>query len=739
MVNLSYQVEFSTAEEEHYGSKTGRQNVSDLRRAVSGKRNGCDLRRLRHAAAPDLLAKAKGCSVPNCGGKIQEMIEAEKTAARPPVQAQPVPAPAVSAAAKVSPAPRAAQPAGEALFTCTQPIVQRDAAAIIEKITLQKGATGGLFAVCWLQRISDRPITALMVDLRCKDAWGNEVEGVTGYQYLDVKAARGACFGETEQIPLPNPSTRSVSALIRKVLYADGQIEDCADETVQLSARKPLEEQLGSKELAEQFARETTAEAVWTPVQEGELWRCTCGSVNHASEPICPVCSSSAETLFALLNDPALGERLAAHEAALQEQAQQKRAEEERQEADRLAQEKKKKGKRILLIAALSVVVLAAAACLTMFLFIPMSKYQSANDALARKDFDTAFEIFTSLEDFGDSRLMATRTLYLKAEDLMENGSYGEAIALFQSLGNFDDAPDRILEAKYRQANAYLEAGSYTEAIVFFEALGNYEDSPELLKEATYLKADELQNDKKYKEAYVLFKQLGNYKESEKELLATLLLWEAEALSSDQLKSAQEFVDTVKLDSSQYELFYSAISVFIFNHTDASYWWEEGYWRASNHAKNTYNLLTLLPSTYKATSQYLELFYVLVKDGSIYDLFYEHANLVETMWSVAPFMQSLLEEFGSVMPPFMRGTWKGSGYYLTFTDQGDDGIYSSFDLPWVAKPSGTKYYEIIDMVYCWIDADNNRLADVFYFEIIDYNTINVFCYKNNRTYTMYRQ
>ena len=74
---------------------------------------------------------------------------------------------------------------------------------------------------------------------------------------------------------------------------------------------------------------------------------------------------------------------------------------------------------------------------------------------------------------------------------------------------------------------------------------------------------------------------------------------------------------------------------------------------------------------------------------------------------------------------------------MNFYEDEDESTYSEFDLPWVPEPYGTKYYCIEDLIYYW-DDDDSHLAKVFRFEMLDFDTMEVYCYKNNRTYTLYR-
>lgn len=356
-----------------------------------------------------------------------------------------------------------------------------------------------------------------------------------------------------------------------------------------------------------------------------------------------------------------------------------------------------KGGKKVGILIAVCVVLIVAIGCGVIFFGIPYINYRSACTALENGQHDTAYAVFTELGSFMDSEEMAKESLYQKGIAVFENELYDQAIQIFEGLGNYSDSPDQLLEAKYR-------------------------------------KADELQNTNMYKAAYELFMELGSYKQSQDEVLATILLWEAAALGDSSTILAEAFFDTVKLTSSQYDAYYTTILLFLNAHEDAEYWYD---WGATTASKNVDIMLTMLPSSYSDTSTLRELFYLLSRDYGEYDVFFrDNPDLMRQCWAL-PFVQDLAKQDSSINY-FLESYWTGSGYYLHFYAYDDGSTYSTFDLPWVAKPYGTQYYSIDDMILYWDNGNNEHLAKVYHFEIVDYDTIRVLCYKDNRTYTMYR-
>lgn len=358
---------------------------------------------------------------------------------------------------------------------------------------------------------------------------------------------------------------------------------------------------------------------------------------------------------------------------------------------------KPKSKNRLAVIAVICIVLVVTIVCGVVFFGIPYLNYRSACKTLDNGNYDAAYAAFCELGSFMDSEEMANEALYQKASEALEDQEYDQAIQIFDQLGDYRNSPDQLLEAKYR-------------------------------------KADELQNLNMYKAAYELFLELGSYKQSQEEVLATILLWESAALGGSSTTVAEAFCDTVKLTSSQYDAYYTTILLFLNAHEDAEYWYS---WGATTASKNVDIMLTLLPSSYSDTSILRELFYLLSQDYGEYDVFFrENPDLMRQCWSL-PFVQDLAAQ-DSAIYYFLESYWTGSGYYLNFYESEDGSTYSTFDLPWVAKPYGTQYYNIENMVFYWDNGNNEHLAKVFHFEIVDYDTIRVLCYRDNRTYTMYR-
>lgn len=118
----------------------------------------------------------------------------------------------------------------ETLFHITPNSIQSNSSIMIEEVSLIIDHTNNsLAARCSFRCLTDRPIIAMMVDVLCSDIWGNNVQPVTGFQFLDLKTKQNNTFGQNTPIAITDSNTRSVDVRIKKILYADKTQDDCGD------------------------------------------------------------------------------------------------------------------------------------------------------------------------------------------------------------------------------------------------------------------------------------------------------------------------------------------------------------------------------------------------------------------------------------------------------------------------------------------------------------------------------
>ncbi len=431
----------------------------------------------------------------------------------------------------------------ETIFEITAGKIQEDVPVLIEKISLIKDiGNTSLFARCSFRSLTDEPIKALLLDIKAMDAWGNSVEGVEGFQLLDLKTKREAVFGQTIPIPILNKNVREIDVIIRKVLYENRRMVECNEASTAVPMQPTLLSVLGSKDAVEHFAELTTKSAKLVPVVGGKIWRCTCGATNNVGEDICYSCKSS----LAQLQDKYNPEKIIAETTTIVEERRRKeeeirlaREKEQREAVERLrkAQEekerqehekkeakkaKKKKVIKGIVFTILGLILLTGAIYGSVFHLIPYIRYSVAGSNVEKQKFDSAYNTYIALGDYRDSAEKAIETLYAKAIFLEGQEQFADAAVEYEKIPDYQDSKERAVycrnEANYRDAKLKYDAKEYDEALTLFRGLGDYSDSRFWVKKTKYAKASDLFANGDYAMAADLFKELRNYEDSKERM-----------------------------------------------------------------------------------------------------------------------------------------------------------------------------------------------------------------------------
>lgn len=350
---------------------------------------------------------------------------------------------------------------------------------------------------------------------------------------------------------------------------------------------------------------------------------------------------------------------------------------------------KKRFGKKW--IALISAAVLAAA----LILFLTTAdqrKYDQAREHLSRKQYAQAAELFVQLDDYENSHSLWTQTIYAWAEDLVEKGQYDEALDKLADISKYNKTAALVNEIHYQRGKAYY-------------------------------------NDKKYEKAYQELSLItGSYKDTADFLRKTKIDWATYIINNEKLGDAQNFVKNVKLTQSESEAVYDLLICKKF------YSLSNGSTEINDFQTRAV-MLDALSGNYPLKESLRKLF-TQCTEYTADEFIRNNRDLIKKLWDV-PVMQDIITENWNLCI-WLLGLWKAdSGAYLKFYEkENDDSIWCSYTLPYVSKPKGTKYWDIIDMTYIWTDEDSNELAKVYKIELLTPETISVYCYKNQKTYKL---
>ena len=336
----------------------------------------------------------------------------------------------------------------ENLYASGSPVV------IAAGALLKDNQTGKVIAQLKMRNIGTNIIKATKVCVRPLDTVGNPLGEEIEYQYLDLNVNRNDEFGSKVPIPLTDATTRSYTASISEVVFADNTVWSGTDEPWEaLSAPTTLDGALTDRELIKQYRINFGTDCKYNPTVQKDLWYCACGELNRKEETSCHHCKKSASSLLSVDLEALKKERDARVAAEQRKAAEEKAAEEVRA----------KRMKKMAMIIAPIVVLLIIAAVLI--------------SNIVKKNQEEAARIHAE---------ESHRDTYNTAVVLMEKGEYEEAIAAFKALDGYKDSVGKIeacetaiLDGDYNTALALIDAGKYNEAYAILIALDGYKDSDE--------------------------------------------------------------------------------------------------------------------------------------------------------------------------------------------------------------------------------------------------------------------
>lgn len=300
-------------------------------------------------------------------------------------------------------------------------LVTNDCPVIVEKYTINKdNMNNAILLQTQFKNVSLKSIMAIEISVVCYDVMGKKLGDVPSFIYQDTIISPNQSYGENMAVMLPDPNTRVVDILCKRVVFVDRDIwenknEEAFEEAPEFENLLPemdekLAEQLANYELNYMGLRPNY---LLKPISLGKLRRCVCGSYNYDNEQRCLGCNQSVR-FWEDISDPTFLKNRLDERLKLEEQqkvvAEQQRIEYEKQleEKRRIKEEKKKKRKkrffRIGLPIIIVVILAAVAACAAFFYFIPKSHNDKAQEYMKTKDYAKAYDEFKEAGNFASDK-----------------------------------------------------------------------------------------------------------------------------------------------------------------------------------------------------------------------------------------------------------------------------------------------------------------------------------------------
>lgn len=184
----------------------------------------------------------------------------------------------------------------------------------------------------------------------------------------------------------------------------------------------------------------------------------------------------------------------------------------------------------------------------------------------------------------------------------------------------------------------------------------------------------------------------------------------------------------INVPKTDYKLYIEAID--FYNETVVSKLQENGvYWGHDTDVVVRYNLVHQLPKGVMNTKAIDTLY-------KFYETDYSERKVADFKACFDNAEVKCIATSDDYICSFMLGKWSNGSSYIKYYEK-NDGIYFENSLP-TPNVYDAAYYDVVDRVHIWENSDSEKVADVFKYSFIDADTLECYCYANNRTYTLYR-
>ena len=319
--------------------------------------------------------------------------------------------------------------------------------------------------------------------------------------------------------------------------------------------------------------------------------------------------------------------------------------------------------------------------------------YQKATALLSQGKYGEARLIYTGLEEYADAKMLEKECYYQEANLLLDQKEYVAAMTRFQLLGDYCDSKDKAqyahVESDYQRANHLFANGQYDQAKKLYASLGKYADAPQKLVECNYNIAMKYyssytrkEDEHAIKEAMMLFASLGSFKDASSYLQKCQTVFYEKAISQ------------IKRDPGLALTYFALVIDY----------------------KDSRQYFSAVGALQMSTDQ--EQYDALIK---LWDFPYAHDLLVN-----------------DYVMFFLTGTWRNGDDYFTITYE--DSSHTFTCLSNIPRDKA-KYGYFMDAVYYSGDTPDlhDRAKKQYAFTFIDQNNMEIYCFKNSRTYSLVRQ
>jgi len=356
-----------------------------------------------------------------------------------------------------------------------------------------------------------------------------------------------------------------------------------------------------------------------------------------------------------------------------------------------------------------------------------IGKYLNANALYQMGKYEDAIIVYGQLGEYKDSDLHVRATKYKQAVNLYNKGNLEESLDLFYTIDYFKNSEEFIGKLLYKLGKSYINSGNYEKASKYLNELEYTKQDPlvrEWIDEVNIWKSEELIKERKYAEVQEI-------------LSAKLYRVTKNSALYPRIEKINEQLDNNKL----IELYIDAVEDYEHGlYPSAEKKFEEitGFNEFDDYKFQSMNNIL-------DARKYLILIKVKMLDMELrgHDIMFDHImmtdnrleNLFEAAKSIIDFknMNDYLDR-PIFTPVRLQGKFSNEGVYFEYIKNGNYDTEVQYNIPWYDG----KYFRLIENATIMQNGDDNNWVNVYRFSFDNDRILNVYSYKNGRTYKLYK-
>lgn len=321
---------------------------------------------------------------------------------------------------------------------------------------LQHKENGSKFLRYTMKNVGEKVVKSVQISVICYDSDKNKTDEIKAYEYKDIFAQPGECFGRQYVIPIQNSDSEQFDLYIDHVFFENHMVWNSRRILSLEHPQATIEGQKNADEMKLACKKANITNATYVPDIIDRFWRCTCGQMNESNANRCEKCKTEQTLLNETFHKEYL-DKLKGEVKKEKEQQRKKEARERRQALKQKVQKRTKKAQTVhsqyknqIIPIALCAVVLLVGGFLANNYILPMYHYSKGQKQLKNEQYILAQRQFEKSKNYKDAQKYEQYAVALAdLEQVQDETNVGDIYNEVVQLGNFNDASSLLDKNTY--------------------------------------------------------------------------------------------------------------------------------------------------------------------------------------------------------------------------------------------------------------------------------------------------